>query len=387
MARSIRWRLQAWYALVLLVVVTGFAGFLFYRVRAARFQEIDGGLEAGAQYLDAILRRLPPQPGMGPRPPAPPGSLRDEDGRPGFPPLPPPPGGQPPGSWEHLLAELELPRRPEQSGPEAAGERLFFAVWDENGELIKARNIPSQSGIADPGALPLSPQPRISQQGEFRLAKMGGPRQTRILVGQSVRRQQEELRTFAWQLAGAGALVLAIGLSGGWFVSARILRPVAAISATASAISAANLSGRIDATTLDEELLSLAQVLNAMFDRLEAAFERQARFTADASHELRTPLAILRSHAELSLSRPRSVEEYKETLEASLRAATRMTGLVEGLLTLARADAGKLDLERKVFDWRTVVQENIDLVRPLAESKSVNLTARSSEATPSAWGR
>jgi heavy metal sensor kinase len=158
-------------------------------------------------------------------------------------------------------------------------------------------------------------------------------------------------------------------------VSARILNPVAAISATASAISATNLSGRIDEGTVDRELAGLAGVLNAMFDRLEAAFERQARFTADASHELRTPLAILRGSAELALARPRSAAEYQETVAACLRAAERMTRLVEGLLTLARADAGKLDLQQEAVDLRAVVEEQVDLVAPLARGKGVSLTA------------
>ena len=61
-------------------------------------------------------------------------------------------------------------------------------------------------------------------------------------------------------------------------------------------------------------------MLNETFSRLEAAFVRQSRFTSDASHELRTPLAVIHSHAELALSKPRSAEEYRETLAACLQA-------------------------------------------------------------------
>ena len=112
------------------------------------------------------------------------------------------------------------------------------------------------------------------------------------------------------------------------------------MSAAAEAISATNLSTRIETADVDVELAGLSHVLNAMFDRLEAAFERQQQFTADASHELRTPLAILRTNAELALSQARTAEEYRQTIEACLRAADRMSALVQGLLTLARADAG-----------------------------------------------
>jgi heavy metal sensor kinase len=194
-------------------------------------------------------------------------------------------------------------------------------------------------------------------------------------VGKPIDREQAALTAFAWQLGGVGFVVLAAGLVGGWMISNRILRPVAAITATASAISATNLSERLDTTTVDRELEELARVLNAMFDRLEAAFERQARFTADASHELRTPLAIIRTHAELALSRQRSSEEYRETIDACLRASGRMTDLVAGLLTLARADAGKLDVQRKSVDLKPVVEECVAQLLPLGQKKGIVLSA------------
>src|SRR5919204_2289890 len=91
MRKSIRWRLQLWYTLVLSAVVAGFAGLLYYRVRAARFQEVDAGLKAAALYLDAHLRRFPlpeldGEPPDGWPPPGPPERL--EKGRPGRPPRP-----------------------------------------------------------------------------------------------------------------------------------------------------------------------------------------------------------------------------------------------------------------------------------------------------------
>jgi two-component system, OmpR family, sensor kinase len=97
------------------------------------------------------------------------------------------------------------------------------------------------------------------------------------------------------------------------------------------------------------------------------------RFTADASHELRTPLTVIRTHAQLALTRPRSVEDYRQTIETCLQAAGRMTAIVEGLLTLARADAGKLGLRKETVSLSDLVTEGADLVRPLAEARGIGL--------------
>jgi heavy metal sensor kinase len=136
------------------------------------------------------------------------------------------------------------------------------------------------------------------------------------------------------------------------------------------------LSERIDPARVDRELEGLARVLNATFERLEAAFDRQARFTADASHELRTPLAVLRSQAQLALSRTRSAEDYRKTIEECLRAAERMAALVEGLLTLARADAGKLDLRHEPVDLKRITADALTQMRPFADGLGITVAAK-----------
>ncbi len=177
-------------------------------------------------------------------------------------------------------------------------------------------------------------------------------------------------------------MVLAVGLAGGWLISRSITRPIAAIAGTASEISARNLARRIETTNIDRELVGLATILNDMFSRLEGAFERQSRFTSDASHELRTPLAVIHSHAELALSKPRTAEEYRETLAACLKAASRMATLVDGLLMLARADAGRLDGQFREVDLRSVVEEVVDQYRPQAETSRIALSTSLDEPAP-----
>ena len=158
------------------------------------------------------------------------------------------------------------------------------------------------------------------------------------------------------------------------------VRPIERMSATAASISATNLSRRIDVANVDSEFTNLAGTLNDMFERLQTAFERQTRFTADASHELRTPLSIIHSHAELALARPRSAEEYREAMETCLRAARRMRNLVDGLLTLARVDAGNLVLQREEIDLGGLVEEIASLLEPLAARKGVQLRVPASHA-------
>src|SRR6185312_16083298 len=88
-----------------------------------------------------------------------------------------------------------------------------------------------------------------------------------------------------------------------------------------------------------DELRQLAETFNNMLDRLEDAFMRLRRFTGDVSHELRTPLAVLKGEAELTLRNERSVDEYKSALRTIAGEANNMTGIIEDLLLLARAES------------------------------------------------
>jgi two-component system, OmpR family, sensor kinase len=374
MIKSLRWRLQLWYAALLLTVVGGYGSILYYQTCASKLQEIDSQLEAAALYLDATLRGIPPNEldGKEPR------WFKDKKG-------PPPPRDfdakdaprprekkPPPKTRERWLADVALPR--ELDGAGAEDERPYFAVWRADGTIIKAAPLPDGAPLA-PGANSLFSRPRVTQRGDYREARMRGPHDTRILVGRPVAREWEALYAFGWQLAAIGVGVLIVGLAGGFWLAARIFRPITAMSAAASAISATNLSTRIETANIDVELAGLARVLNAMFDRLEAAFARQQQFTADASHELRTPLAILRANAELALSQSRSAEEYRSTIETCLRAANRMSGLVQGLLTLARSDAGNPRMRFEPVPLDEVVADCLTLFKPLADEKKIAVTA------------
>jgi heavy metal sensor kinase len=252
-------------------------------------------------------------------------------------------------------------------------------VWFGNGQVAKQSALPPDAppAIYDPRAAEAQPgRLDVRMRDGFREVLVAGPRRTEVLVGRSVRREQHELTVLAGQLVLTGLAVLAIGLVGGFVLSNRAVRPIAAMSATAASISATNLNKRLDVAEVDSELGNLATILNEMFARLEAAFERQARFTADASHELRTPLTVIHSFAELALSRPRTSAEYQETLETCVRASRRMKSIIEDLLTLARADAGKLQLKQEPLDLGSLVADTAGLLEGLAVQKGVSLTVK-----------
>jgi len=200
-----------------------------------------------------------------------------------------------------------------------------------------------------------------------------------LVVIESLKREEEFLRdvreTFAWTIP----LAILIAGAGGYFLARRSLSPVVAMSAKAGHIGAANLHERLAVPNEADELGKLAISFNGLLDRLAQSFEQQKRFVADASHELRTPVAILCGEAEVSLSRVRSPEEYRESLTVLLAESMRLRRLVEDLFTLARADAGQYPLSYSEFYLDDLLAESCHAVRTLALAKQISLRCAASQ--------
>jgi signal transduction histidine kinase len=176
-------------------------------------------------------------------------------------------------------------------------------------------------------------------------------------------------------LAGAAvavALLVPIALAVGWFVAGRFLRPLRAITATAKAISAGNLHQRLDLGEPADELTELGYILDDLFARLEASFDAQRHFVANASHELRTPLAGLRTLLEVALADP---DADAVTLRATCQEALALGGhqerLVQALLALATSERGIT--RRDTLDLAHVVAEVLDSRRDQARLKGIDL--------------
>jgi two-component system OmpR family sensor kinase len=167
-------------------------------------------------------------------------------------------------------------------------------------------------------------------------------------------------------------LLVAAAGAGGWFLARRGLAPVAALTSRAAAIGATNLHERLPIAA-EDELGALARVLNDLLDRLERSFAQQRRFMADASHELRTPATIVRTEADVTLSRDRSVDEYRESMGVVQDAARRLTRIVEEIFLLARSDAGQLVMNVSPLHLEELVHDIVRAVRPVAEDREVRL--------------
>lgn len=194
-----------------------------------------------------------------------------------------------------------------------------------------------------------------------------------LQVGQSLNQvgqiQGQMLRLLLLMLA---ATALLTGGSG-WFLAQRALNPISAMTRTAQAFSDKDLSQRIPMTVPDDELGQLAQTFNRMFDRIEESFQRQRQFTADAAHELRTPLAIMQTGLDVTLSQPRTGEEYRAVLDNIYEEVLRLSQLSHQLLLLARADTHSLTIERQPMDMSLMINTVIDQVVMAAEQKHIDI--------------
>ena len=141
--------------------------------------------------------------------------------------------------------------------------------------------------------------------------------------------------------AVALALMALVSVGLGYYVAGRVLRPVRTITRTAHAISARNLGERLALDGPDDEFRELGATLDDLLSRLQAAFESQRHFVANAAHELRTPLTVERSLLQVALTDPNpTVESLLGTCRNALDASEQQQRLIEGLLTLASSESG-----------------------------------------------
>ncbi|HEX3880065.1 MAG TPA: histidine kinase dimerization/phospho-acceptor domain-containing protein, partial [Bryobacteraceae bacterium] len=171
-------------------------------------------------------------------------------------------------------------------------------------------------------------------------------------------------------------LILALAGAAGYWFAKRSLAPLDAMAAQASRISGSNLDSRLAIGNAAAELQTLAKSFNELLGRIDQSFEGMRRFVADASHELRTPVAVIRGEADVALGGDRSAAEYRESLAIILDESRRLSVLVDDLLNLARADAGRVQLHQQDFYWNDLLSECCRSMQSLAAARGIELCYR-----------
>jgi two-component system, OmpR family, sensor kinase len=188
---------------------------------------------------------------------------------------------------------------------------------------------------------------------------LAGPAATRpasvLVVGSSLSQRNRALTTLSELLFIGGPVLLILTCVAGYGLAARALAPVETMSARAARISGAPQGERLPVPEANDELHRLGTTLNAMLSRLEDALGRERAFVADAGHELRTPLSILKLELDLALSSDSSREELQARLRSVAEEVDRLAKLAQDLLVIARAEQGRVPIEKRRVDVRQLL--------------------------------
>jgi len=177
-------------------------------------------------------------------------------------------------------------------------------------------------------------------------------------------------------LALAMPITALLVFGGGFLLAKYAIRPVSALTASAERISINRLDEKLPMPVAQDEIARLTEVLNDAFQRLKQSYETATRFSADASHQLKTPIAVLRLGLEELRARETLPDGPKREVDMLLHQTRRLTNLINELLLLAQADAGRLVLEPEETDISPMIQAAIDDVETLTHDRGVTVETR-----------
>ncbi|WP_426204084.1 heavy metal sensor histidine kinase [Pseudomonas sp. TWP3-1] len=181
----------------------------------------------------------------------------------------------------------------------------------------------------------------------------------------------QRMQHLIWLTVGLSALATAV--LGAWAARSGLL-PLRQMSVVARGISAQSLNARLPEAQMPPELEELAHSFNAMLGRLDDSFQRLSAFSADIAHELRTPLSNLLTQTQVTLTRERPIEDYREALHSNLEELQWMAQLVNDMLYLAKADHGLLMPKREALELADEADALLEFFAPLAEDARVRLS-------------
>ena len=242
----------------------------------------------------------------------------------------------------------------------------YFEVWlDDGTEVARSVSLAGTSGLARPleasresvycfVTLPDGQPGRqlalrfvpASEDEDQRSSPPGLARAVTLVVERHTSALNARLASLKWLLIFVGSIATAVTAATLYVAVSRGLRPLVALGARISKVREGNLLERIELQNTPAELAVVVDRLNELLGRLHEAIMRERAFTADVAHELRTPLAGLEVTLEVSTLKPRTAADYEARINKSIGIVHDMRSMVNNLLTLARADAGQLALNR-----------------------------------------
>jgi heavy metal sensor kinase len=326
---SVRTRLTLWYAGVLTLIVCIFSAGILLFVEARLYAALDAQLGREIATIDRVYREEPEE-------------LKDLASH-----------------WGVTLFQID----------EGGSIRYQTEGWDRDG-LARALQ-------AGGSVVPLSWKAPNGRR--YRVQHVSGSSH-RVAAAIEETPVRDTLRTLTVVLAIGIPFAVGLAIAGGYFLAGRVLAPVGAMADKAREITAESLAERLPVDNREDEFGRLATVFNDTLSRLQDAFERLRRFTADASHELRTPLTAMRSVGEVALRDTLDAGAYRDVIGSMLEEVDRLTRLVESLLTLTRADSGKIQLTPEAVDLGVLAGNVIDQLRVLADEKQQDLALRAPTA-------
>jgi heavy metal sensor kinase len=339
---SIRTRLTLWYSGVLLAILVLISGLSYSMLRSRLAQDLDASLVAVAQ----IVHDTGYSPAGAPAGPGPEAALReilgpefydkffqlvDPEGKPGI--------------RSAHLRDRTLPLSAPARANAARGVRTFETVQLSSGEWVRLLTMPVVRG---------------GQLVQF------------VQIGMPLTHARRTLTSYLETLVVLVPLGVALAAAGGAFIARAALADVDEMSRGARRLTAEDLARRIRLRGAGDELDHLAETLNAMLARLQAAFVQMRRFTADAAHELRTPLTALKGGIEVAMRAERSAAEYRAVLQSSLEEVERLVRLSEDLLLLSRSSAG-VGAPRTRVELEPIVLDVLDVGARLGQRRGVSV--------------
>jgi heavy metal sensor kinase len=338
--KSIKFRLTSWYVVILAVILSLFSLFLYLTLADSLYKGVDSKIKTMAEIIVSSAR----------------------------------------SSFAIDLDQLLTDRY----GVRPFGR--YIQLLDESGKIggsstnVQDLKIPISVPTLKAASKGITTYENVQVMGKYPLRLITMPVMDNgrmigvVQVASSLEGVEEALDKLALILLIAVPAVLLFTSAGGLFLANKALRPVDQITRIARRIGSGDLSQRIRIKRVNDELGRLAATFNEMIAKVDESFRQVKRFTADASHELKTPLTILRGEVEVGLKKERATKEYKRILVSNLEEITRMSRIVDDLLTLSRADMGELKMEREEVDLSALAREVWDDLQILAHQRRVELT-------------